>query len=104
MRSSGKPRIRPRSSGTAARRRFYRAGPVLGMWAKRGRGGARVAGSDSTGSPARAREVGGDPDRRAPPIGGLREAKAGTGWAGGKEKVTGQRWGFGPREGKGKGE
>ena len=73
------------------------------MWAKRGRGGARVAGSDSTGSPARAREVGGDPDRRAPPIGGLREGEAGTGWAGGKEKVTGRRWGFGPQEGIGKG-
>ena len=62
-----------------------------------------MAGSDSTGSPARAREVGGDPDRQAPPIGGLREGEAGTGWAGGKENVTGRRWGFGPREGKGKG-
>jgi len=61
--------------------------------AKGGAGGARVAGSDSTGSPARAREVGGDPDRRAPPVGGLREGKAGTGWAGGR--------GFGPRKGNG---
>ena len=49
------------------------------------------------------RRGGDDPDRRAPPIGGVREGKAGTGWAGGKEKVTGRRWGFGPQEGKGKG-
>ena len=27
-------------------------------------------------------EVGGDPDRRAPSVGGLREGEAGTGWAG----------------------
>jgi len=33
--------------------------------AKGGASGERVAGSESTGSPARAREVGGDPDRRA---------------------------------------
>ena len=50
------------------------------------------------------RRGGDDPDRRAPPVGGLREGKAGTGWAGGKEKVTGRREGeFGLREKKKKG-
>ena len=46
-------------------------------------------------------ELGDDPDRRAPPVGGLQEGEARTGWAGGKgKKITGHRWGFGPREGK----
>ena len=57
------------------------------------------AGRAAAGLRGTVRRGGDDPDRRAPPVGGLREGKAG--WAGGKEKkITGRRWCFVPREGK----
>ena len=61
---------------------IYRGARPLGVRATKAAAACGVARSDSQWSPARAREVGGDPDRRAPPVGGLRKGKAGTGWAG----------------------
>ena len=40
-------------------------------------------------------ELGDDPDRRAPPVGGLQEGEAGTGWAGVRRWSGGGS--FGPR-------
>ena len=68
---------------------IYRGARPLGVWATKAAAACGVARSDSQWSPARAREVGGDPDRRAPSVGGLREGEVGTGWAGGRRWAGG---------------
>ena len=63
-------------------------------------GAARTRGAAGLGRVPVRPEVGDDPDRRASPLGGLREGEAGTGWVRGR-RWAGGRGGLGPREEKG---
>ena len=85
---------RVRGGSKGVRGILYRGGRgCLGVRAKKERAARRraAAGLGFGTSPARTRDRG-RPRQAGPACRWLRE-KAGTGWAGGKEKVTGRRWG-----------